>query len=79
MRDTWAVRASGPPGEPSAEIITILDDDNDVFARGHDTGHSDHGAPRWLVPVAVLLVPLLLAAAALHALWRPGKPAEAEA
>jgi signal peptidase len=33
----------------------------------------------WVHAVAVLLVPLLLAAAALHAIWRPGKPAEAEA
>ena len=53
MRDTRAVRATGLQGEPSLEIIEIIDDDTDTFGqRAPNLTTHDTDGPRWIGPVA---------------------------
>lgn len=61
MRDTHGVRAAGLQGDPSSEIIEILDDDTDAFGeRGQSHTSNDLGGPKWVGPVAaVALVGLI--------------------
>ena len=61
MRDTRDVKATGLQGDAEAEIIEILDDDTDAFSdRSHHTTIEDTGGPRWIGPVAGLVLIALL-------------------
>ena len=55
LRDTREVRAAGLQGDPSSEIIEILDDDTDAFGdRATSHTFNDVGGPKWVGPVAAL-------------------------
>ncbi len=55
LRDTREVRATGLQGDPSSEIIEILDDDTDAFGdRAPNHTVNDEGGTKWAGPLAAL-------------------------
>ncbi|HEY7628585.1 MAG TPA: hypothetical protein VH761_16055 [Ilumatobacteraceae bacterium] len=69
------MRASGlQPGDPSGEVIELLDDDMDAFGYRGPTPVADGGSPRWVPPVIGLVLTGMIVYVVVSSVSSPHRP-----